>query len=529
MSRRNVWLCTYVLLACCVLPMLGQQPTANATNASNVVVPPVMNFSGVLADVKGKALTNITGVTFFLYKEEQGGAPLWMETQNVQPDKTGHYSVMLGSTTSTGLPGDLFAAGEARWLGVQPQGQAEQPRVMLLSVPYALKAVDAETIGGLPPSAFALANTATATTGNAGGNNATARNVSKGTAQAISGSGTLGYIPEWLGASTLGNSLLFQSNAGNMGISTTAPSQKFEIDLGNILAKGTNNFRKSGDSASFYVGDTNHLVQATFGGGLTLGAYKVPQALFVQDVTGNVGIGTGAPGDALDVVGTTHIDFNQQNTGNFAPNLVFGGDGSGEGVSSTRQAGTNQWGLDFWTNHNRQISITNTGNVGIGTSTPAQKLTVAGTIQSTTGGMMFPDGTTQTTASVAPALPIIKLGRYTMSIGAGIFYTFTGYWNDYFPDSNYSLTCNLVWNDSVQYNHGSVYDLWLDHIISKATGSFTAVIVNTMPYLEYYEMDCVAMEVSGASSMHVGATKESSRVSTMATVGPDQPIGVKPQ
>ena len=63
-------------------------------------------------------------------------------------DKTGHYSVKLGSTTSTGLPGDLFdlfVAGEARWLAVQPQGEAEQARVMLLSVPYALKAGDAET------------------------------------------------------------------------------------------------------------------------------------------------------------------------------------------------------------------------------------------------------------------------------------------------------------------------------------------------------------------------------------------------
>ncbi len=35
------------------------------------------------------------------------------------------------------------------------------------------------------------------------------------------------------------------------------------------------------------------------------------------------------------------------------------------------------------------------GKVGVGTSTPAQKLSVAGTIESTTGGIKFPDGTTQ--------------------------------------------------------------------------------------------------------------------------------------
>ncbi len=50
-------------------------------------------------------------------------------------------------------------------MGVSVNGEQEQPRVLLLSVPYALKAADAETIGGLPPSAFVLANRAATGTG----------------------------------------------------------------------------------------------------------------------------------------------------------------------------------------------------------------------------------------------------------------------------------------------------------------------------------------------------------------------------
>ena len=39
------------------------------------------------------------------------------------------------------------------------------------------------------------------------------------------------------------------------------------------------------------------------------------------------------------------------------------------------------------------------GSVGIGTTAPGQKLSVAGTIESTSGGIKFPDGTTQLTAA----------------------------------------------------------------------------------------------------------------------------------
>ena len=47
------------------------------------------------------------------------GTSVWMETQNVTPDANGQYNVILGSTTATGLPDDLFSQQEQRWLGVQ--------------------------------------------------------------------------------------------------------------------------------------------------------------------------------------------------------------------------------------------------------------------------------------------------------------------------------------------------------------------------------------------------------------------------
>jgi len=66
----------------------------------------------------------------------------------------------LGATRPGGVPLDLFTSGRARWLGVQPQleGEGEQSRVLLVAVPYALKAADADTLGGKPSSAYLLAD-----------------------------------------------------------------------------------------------------------------------------------------------------------------------------------------------------------------------------------------------------------------------------------------------------------------------------------------------------------------------------------
>jgi hypothetical protein len=297
------------------LVVFAQTPSSTTPAASaSAQVPRLIRFSGIAKDATGKPLTGVLGVTFSLYKDQQAGTPLWMETQNVQPDSSGHYTVLLGSTKSTGVPPEMFASGEAQWLGVRPQGEAEQARVLMVSVPYALKALDAETVGGKPASAFALATQAGTPAVINPAQPTEARNTSGGASPTISGSGQPGYIPEWLSTTKLGDSALFQNSAGNLGISTITPAQKFEVDLGNILVKGPNNFKSGGDTAFLYVGDTNHHIEAIFSntgthsGGLTLGTYKNPRLIYLQDVTGNVGIGVGTrpPAAKLDVNGTVN-------------------------------------------------------------------------------------------------------------------------------------------------------------------------------------------------------------------------------
>ena len=214
MLRNMIRMTLCLSLICCVLQISAQQPAASG------IVPPVVKFGGALTDVNGKPVTGTVGVTFSLYKESQGGAALWVETQNLTLDKTGHYTVMLGSTTSQGIPADVFASGEARWLGVQAQGQTEQPRTLLMSVPYALKALDAETVGGLPPSAFVKA---------AAPGGASSANLNTPGA-AITGTGTANHITKWLSPTKLGNSNIFDGSAGKVGIGTTAPGATLDVN-----------------------------------------------------------------------------------------------------------------------------------------------------------------------------------------------------------------------------------------------------------------------------------------------------------
>src|SRR5579871_6713858 len=141
----------------CLVIVTVSSLAAQQSNTDGPSMPHLIRFTGVLKDVNGKAAPGIVGVTFAFYRDENGGVALWTEIQNVTTDAFGRYSVMLGATKSDGLPAELFSSNEARWLGIEPQGLPAPARVLLLSVPYALKARDAETIGGLPPSAFVLA------------------------------------------------------------------------------------------------------------------------------------------------------------------------------------------------------------------------------------------------------------------------------------------------------------------------------------------------------------------------------------
>ncbi|MBK8111180.1 MAG: hypothetical protein IPK46_13015 [Saprospiraceae bacterium] len=93
---------------------------------------------------------------------------------------------------------------------------------------------------------------------------------------------------------------------------------------------------------------------------------------------GNVGIGVFDAGQKLSVAGGVTVDQSAQNNGGLDNALKFGGDNSGSLIRSNRIGATNQLGLDLVTNFNSRLSLTNAGNIGLGTTSPVNRLDVEG-------------------------------------------------------------------------------------------------------------------------------------------------------
>ena len=238
----RVAVCLILLILVC--PALAGAQESSPTVAATV--PRLIRITGTLHDTVGKPLTGNAQVAFALYQDQNDSTAAWEETQTVSLDGSGHYTALLGSTSANGLPLEIFSAGQARWLGVRPEGQSEQPRILLLSVAYALKAADADTLGGKPASAFVLAG-GQGSTQSAGAQPtvssappisfATVPPPSACTSVTSDGTGTANQLTKFTTACNVENSAIFELG-GNVGIGNKAPAGTLDIS-GTSFFRGT--------------------------------------------------------------------------------------------------------------------------------------------------------------------------------------------------------------------------------------------------------------------------------------------------
>jgi hypothetical protein len=340
-------------VAVAVAPACAQSTDARVAEAGPGVgesVPRLVQFNGTLKDAAARPLSGAASVTFAIYAEQDGGPALWTETQNVLADSNGHYTALLGTSTSGGFPAELIGTGQSRWLGVTIARQPEMPRVLLASVPYALKAGDADTLGGLPASSYVttqqLAARTTAPVFSGGSTiiatpgvatmQASQSAVSTDAAQSSviqanpTGSGTTDYIPLWTSGSNLGNSLLFQTG-GKLGVGTTTPASTLDINGGQILRGGFYEYPQGTATAS--AGQPSHSFQ--WDASVFNSSTKAPvsygfgfRAIPESNNTGypsaalDLFFGTGGPDGSLTDTG---LSINNVGAINFVPGQQFNG------------------------------------------------------------------------------------------------------------------------------------------------------------------------------------------------------------
>ncbi len=228
-------------------------------------LPTTINYQGILKDAAGVVVQNGNyNLTFKLYDAESGGTTIWNETKTINV-VGGIINTQLGSVTP--IPSTAFAG--MTWLGITIESGSElTPRISLSSVPYSFMSMNVpngsitatkiandqvvKSLNGLKDNVNLVAGTNVTITPS--GNNITI-NAAGGGGGTIGGSGTANYFPLFTGATTLGNSVIYQTG-GNIGIGTTTPGAKFELSGNDALinsltiGKGTGNI--SNNSAFGY-------------------------------------------------------------------------------------------------------------------------------------------------------------------------------------------------------------------------------------------------------------------------------------
>ena len=194
------------------------------------------------------------------------------------------------------------------------------------------------------------------------------------------------------------NGLLLNPSSGNVGIGTTSPFGRLNVSRAGIN-EGAISFDDEANNAHLVLAGTDALVrmqlgtynnggfgawiQASYDNGV-FNAGTLPLILNPQG--GNVGIGTTAPVDKLQVQG-----------GNLAvpAGVIYNGaaaNSAGLGLNNAWFDASGYYGVRFFSStatvgsQTERMRITNTGNVGIGTTSPGAKLDVRGDIRFGTGG-----------------------------------------------------------------------------------------------------------------------------------------------
>ena len=194
------------------------------------------------------------------------------------------------------------------------------------------------------------------------------------------------------GTATPSNGALTILTGGNVGIGTTSPLSKTNIDNGHLLISQSANTTQENillQGAGYYIGSTlygNVSIRSNYNNSTNAGTLNFYTATSSSstaermriDQDGNVGIGTTNPDCDLTIQGRDSSD------GGEAKLCLTSQDGSQNGAfAHVDEAGAERISIRVGGHSNsvEKMAILNNGKVGIGTTTPTGNLTLMGDFQ----------------------------------------------------------------------------------------------------------------------------------------------------
>lgn len=337
-----------------VFALLFQQHTYAQFQLS---APPAgINYQAIARDTSGQVMSNYTNlnVTFSIWDTIVSGTGNMFFTEthdSVSTNKYGLFTLVIGDINPLGLDTLPWFDGE-KFLQIHIDSAGLNgvtlPRTQFMSVPYALHSKTAF---------YSIANWAL--TGN-------------------------DYIDtsHFIGTKNL-QDLVFKTNntekmritsGGRVGIGTSTPTAALAIQ--NLNTSGNEiEFLSTNFNADIHANSQLNIGSSSTVSFLTSGSTKLHIAN-----NGNVGIGTMSPTASLELSGQIKINGGSPGLGKLLVSDVAGL-GSWQNASQLFTAGT---GISFtgntinsvWTASGANIYKNNTGNVGIGTTTPDTELEV---------------------------------------------------------------------------------------------------------------------------------------------------------